>query len=177
MPGDIVEKGVDIGGSYVRQTDSFGQFDFSAAISFLHSFREANAPGQPMVEVVDKSPETAAGEDAYLRRKATTAINWSYKNYSIGVTGHFLDGFQDFDANGNPRRVGSSWTWDLQLGYTFSNELGAYLKDTTIKVGSINIFDRTPPLAIADGNNPNNYPGYIYTSEGRRIYASLDKKF
>jgi iron complex outermembrane receptor protein len=175
--GESIAKGVDLGASYVRQTDSFGQFDFSTAISFLHSFRQANAPGQPLVELVDTSPEITSGEDAYLRRKATTAIDWSYKNYSIGVTGHFLDGFQDFDANGNPRRVGSSWTWDLQLVYAVHNELGAYLKDTTIKVGSINIFDRTPPTAIADGNNPNNYPGTLYTSEGRRIYASLDKEF
>lgn len=171
--GGTIAKGADIGGSYVRQTN-WGLFDFSAQLAFLHSFRQASSPGQPLQELVDTSVD-GAGQDAYLRRRAETGIDWSYGNYSFGVIGRFNDGFQDFDANGNPRRVGSCWMWDLQLGYTIKNE--AYLKNTTITAGLINLFDRNPPLVISRGNSTDNYPGYIYTSEGREVYVSLDKKF
>jgi hypothetical protein len=135
------------------------------------------------VEEVDKTPPIDAAEDAYLRRRATTTTEWRYKNYDIVVTGLFMDGFQDYDANGNPFRVGSSWTWDVRLGYTVHNELGPYLKGTSIAVGSINVFNRQPPVAIGGtsgsvgASNTNGYPGDLYTSQGREIYVSLDKKF
>jgi hypothetical protein len=119
----------------------------------------------------------AGGQDAYLRRRVLTSLDWSYKNYELTATGHFTDGFQDFDLNDNPRRVGSSWTWDLRLGYTFKGELGPYLRGTTLAVGSINIFNRPPPVVIAGGSSSDNYPGYLYTSEGREVYVSLDKRF
>ena len=118
-----------------------------------------------------------SAEDAYLRRKALTTFDWSYRDYTLGITGHFTDGFQDLDVNGNPRRVGSSWIWDLRLSHEIHGEFGSYLKGTTIAVGSLNILDRHPPLDIDEGNNSNNYPGAYYNSYGRRIYVSLDKRF
>jgi len=174
--GKSIAEGADISAGYVLPTDTLGRFDFWALMSYLHSFRQASFPGQPLKEQVDTSID-GAGEDAYLRRRATMDASWTYKNYHAGITGHFIDGFQDLDINGNPRRVGSSWTWDVRLSYAFDGKFGPYLKNTTITVGSRNVFDRNPPVSLADGNNPNNYPGTIYTSEGQTIYVSLDKKF
>lgn len=173
--GEAIAEGADITASYVRVID-WGRLDFSINMGYLHSFRQASFPGQPLKEQVDTSID-GAGEDAYLRRKAIVTAGWAYKGYDIGVTGHFIDGFQDFDANGNPRRVGSSWTWDVRLSRSLDGKFGPYLKGTTISIGLINVFDRNPPVSLANGNNPNNYPGYIYTSEGRQVYISLDKRF
>lgn len=173
--GDAIAEGADLSAGYVWPT-GLGQFDLAAMMSYLHSYKQASFPGQPLKEQVDTSVD-GAGQDAYLRRKALTTLSWTYKNYGASITGHFTDGFQDFDVNGNPRRVGSSWTWDVRLSYTLDNRFGPELKNITIAVGSINIFDRNPPVSIANGNSFNNYPGTIYNSEGRELYVSLDKRF
>ena len=175
--GKSIAKGVDIGASYVHQTDSLGRFDYAVLFEDLHSFRQATSPGQPLQEFVDKSPLVTNGEDAYLRRKATTTLDWIYKNCDIGVTARFLDGFQDTNLNGTPRRVGSSWIWDVRLGYTFNNAFGPYLRGTKIAVGSLNVLDRHPPVELDGGGNSNNYPGTLYDSYDRRLYVTLDKKF
>lgn len=175
--GESIAEGADIDASYMFKTDSFGRFEYSVMFEDLHSFRQASFPGQPLQEMVDKSPLVTNGEDAYLRRRATTTMDWIYHNFDVTVSGRFLDGFQDFDLNDNPRRVGSSWIWDLRLGYTFNNGFGPYLGGTTIAVGSLNILDRHPPLELDAGANSNNYPGTLYTSFDQRIYVSLDKKF
>jgi outer membrane receptor protein involved in Fe transport len=39
------------------------------------------------------------------------------------------------------------------------------------------VFDKDPPQAFGFGGNSTNYPSFLYTSEGRFIYASLNKKF
>ncbi|HTQ29857.1 MAG TPA: TonB-dependent receptor [Opitutaceae bacterium] len=173
--GDSIAEGADLAASYVRVT-SVGRFDFAGLMGFLHSFKQASFPGQPLKEQVDTSVD-GAGQDAYLRRKVTTTASWTNHGYGASVTGHFLDGFQDYDVNGNPRRVGSSWTWDVQLSYVFDRRFGPYLKDSKISVGSINVLDRNPPVAIDRGNDFSSYPGTIYTSEGRELYLSLDKNF
>ena len=51
------------------------------------------------------------------------------------------------------------------------------LNGTTITVGCRNVFDQDPPEAFGFGGNSTNYPSFLYTSEGRFVYASLNKKF
>jgi len=52
------------------------------------------------------------------------------------------------------------------------------LNNTTITIGCDNIFGQDPPDAYgAFLGNPNGYPGFIYDSLGRFVYASLTKKF
>lgn len=174
--GRTVAEGVDLGLSYVLPTESIGRFDFSASLSYLHSFKQASAPDQPEEELVDQSTD-GEGQDAYLRKKARTAATWTFKGYQLGIFGNFIDGFHDFDLAGNDRRVASTWTWDVQLSYAVHDEFGPYLKDSKITVGAINVFDRDPPLSQFAGANPFNYPGFIYSAEGRMLYVSLDKKF
>jgi len=173
--GDTIAEGMDIAASYVRMTD-WGKFDVAGMMGYLHSFKQASFPGQPLKELVDTSVD-GAGQDAYLRRKAIATASWSHRGYAVDLTGHFIDGFQDYDVSGKPRRVGSSWTWDLRLSYTFDHRFGSYLRDTKVSVGSVNIFDRNPPVSIARGNSFSNYPGVIYNSLGRQIFISLDKNF
>lgn len=100
--------------------------------------------------------------------------------------------------------IHSQTTLDVQLSYTFgldsdevSGTIAGYSKagksvapeapvvikrkpwyaDTTVTVGVNNVTDETPPSANALQGNTTNYPGNIYTSEGRFAYVSLTKKF
>ena len=167
---------MDWAASYVLPTNSYGRFDISAAISYLYSFKQASAPGQALVEYVEQTVD-GQGQDAYLRKKGRGQIGWTYKGYGAVIVGNFTNGFHDYDFNGNDRRVGSMMTWDVQLSYALSDEYGRYLKGTKLSVGAFNVFDRSPPVSLYGGNNPVNYPGFIYSSEGRMVYVSLSKKF
>jgi len=174
--GKTVAYGTDMGINYTIKTQSFGRFDIGAAATYLGSFKQALTPGAPLTENVDQTTD-GQGQDAFLRWKGTTEFNWRLNAYQASVTGHYINGFHDFDLDGNDRRVASTMTWDVQLSYKLEDELGGYLKGSTIAVGAYNVLDKAPPLSQYGGANPNNYPGYIYTAEGRMWYVSLDSKF
>lgn len=174
--GQTIAYGTDMGFNYSFKTTSIGRFDVGAAATYTWSFKQATLPGTPMLQLVDQTTD-GEGQDAYLRWKGTAQANWSMGGYKANIIGHYINGFHDFDLNGDDRRVGSSITWDVQFSYTLREEFGSYMKDTTVTVGAFNVLDRNPPLSQFGGANPNNYPGFIYTAEGRMWYVSLDKKF
>jgi outer membrane receptor for ferrienterochelin and colicin len=174
--GSTIADGVDIGAAYLLNTNNIGRFDFAVGFSYLHSFRQASIPGAPLLELVDTTQD-GEGQDAYLKRKARADVTWTYKGLQTGVAANFTDGFANFDLSGNDVRTASTWTFDLRVAYTLDSKYGAYLKGTTVSVGAKNFLDRDPPLSQYFGANPNNYPGHIYTSEGRIWYVSMDKKF
>lgn len=174
--GDTIAYGVDLGINYTFKAGNLGRFTAGAAATNLISYKHADTPGAALEQQIDQSVD-GEGEDAYLRWKGTAQLEWSRDNYQAAIVGYYINGFHDFDLNGDDRRVGSSITWDIQFSYNIGDRFGAYLKNTKVTVGAFNIFDRNPPLSQYGGANPWNYPGFIYTSEGRRWYVSLDKKF
>ncbi|HVU23964.1 MAG TPA: TonB-dependent receptor plug domain-containing protein [Opitutus sp.] len=174
--GQTLADGADFGASYVMNTDTAGRFDFAVGFSYLHSYRQASIPGQPLQELVDQTTD-GQGNDAFLKRKARVETTWTYKGFQTVLAGNFIDGFTNYDLNGDEYRTGSSWTFDLRISYSLKEMFGPYLKDTTLVVGSTNILNRKPPLSQYFGANSTNYPGFIYTAEDRLVYVSLDKKF
>ncbi len=174
--GRTIADGADIGASYFIATSDIGRFDFAAGMSYLHSFKQASTPGGALQQLVDTTQD-GEGQDAYLRRKARIDATWTYAHWKANIAANFIDSFQNFDIDGNPVRTGSSWTFDARVSYTLHGEAGEYLQDTTISVGAINVLDRHPPLSQYYGANPDNYPGFIYTSEDRMLYVSLTKRF
>ena len=174
--GQTIAYGTDMGFNYTYKTSNIGRFSVRCGGDVPLVLQASLVPGAPMLQYVDQTTD-GEGQDAYLRWKGTAQVDWSLGGYKATLFGHYINGFHDFDLNGDDRRVGSSVTWDLQFSYTVHEEFSAYLKDTTITVGAFNLFDRDPPLSQYFGNNPNNYPGFIYTSEGRMWYVSLDKRF
>jgi outer membrane receptor protein involved in Fe transport len=173
--GDYLADGVDVGASYVLPTDSMGRFDFAAGASYLHTFKLATLPGTPLVEYIDtnNSPD-AEGQDAYLHWKGRFDVTWAFRGFGANLAANYLDGYTDYDFNGNPRQVGSSVTWDLQFSYTMRS---GWLKSTKFAVGSNNILNRHPPLVQYYGANSVNYSGFLYTAEDRLVYATASVKF
>ena len=175
--GRTIAKGVDFSTSYLLKTDRAGRFDFSAMASYLQSYRQALLPGVPLVQYVNQDATGGNANDGYLRWKARSTVDWSYKNYTATITGIFTDGFQDYDLDGNLFKVASTVTCDAQVTYTIHGELGSYLRDTKLTVGVQNAFNKTPPAAYGQGNNANGYPAFLYDSTDRLVYVSLSKKF
>jgi outer membrane receptor protein involved in Fe transport len=175
--GKTNAKGFDISSSYRLPTDNWGRFDFQVAASRLQSYKYASLPGVDQTEYVNQDASGGAGADGYLRWKSRLNVDWTFKNYAVTLVGNFTDGFQDFDLNGDPFQVKSTWTYDAQVSYTFHDELGAYFRDTKVTLGGKNVTNVNPPVSYGGGNNSTGYPSFLYTSEGRMVYVELSKKF
>lgn len=168
-------QGLDISSSYRLQTRTFGRFNFTVMASYLRSIKIAQLPGQPAFEMADQAIDSNAS-DGYLRWKGSANVSWTVREITTAVTAHYTDGFQDFDSNGEPNRVASTWIYDAQLNCGLGR-WGAWLRNTKLILGARNLTNVKPPLAYGFGTNQTGYPGSLYDAEGRFVYASLNKKF
>ncbi|MEY2880782.1 MAG: hypothetical protein RLZZ15_3162 [Verrucomicrobiota bacterium] len=176
--GKTIAKGYDISANYSLKTDSTGRYEFQTIWSRLQSYRQSSVPGAPLVELVGQDTGSGTGgNEGYLKWKGRAQINWTYKGVNALLGTNYTDGFDDFDANGDPFKVKSTWIFDAQAGYNFHDKLGAWLKDTKLSVGVRNLFDKDPPFSSGSGGNSTGYPGFLYSSEGRFWYVSLSRKF
>ena len=173
-------RGADLGISYERQT-SIGTFRSTTQASFLDSFQFSSYPGIREQEL-RSSPTDQFSDDAYLKWKGTSRVDWEWRGLSASATARYRDGFHEFDVNGNEHWVRQTWFFDLQASYEFRASAGAnfnngwptsrYLLDhTSITLGCTNIFDHDPP------RSNDNFPRFIYDPTGRFIYVSLKKTF
>jgi outer membrane receptor protein involved in Fe transport len=176
--GDYLAQGVDVGASYVWVTERWGRFDVSVAASYLSNLKLATLPNTPLAELVgtDNSPD-AEGNDAYVRLKGRADISWSYHGYAASIAASYLGHFIDYDFNGNNRLAGGSVLWDTQVSYTVPGGWGRYLEGTKLTVGVNNVFNHSPPVVQYFGANSTNYPGFLYSAEGRLVYVSVGRKF
>lgn len=175
--GKTVASGFDLGASYAQATANWGHFDYSLGGSYLWHFKQAVVLGTPLQELVGTDASGGQGMDGYLRWKGKATIDWNFKSYAVGIVGNYTAGFLDYDPNGDPYMVKSLTTVDVRLGYTLHNELGSYLADTTITIGALNVFNKTPPYSSGGGSNSAGYPGFMYDSTDRFMYVQLGKKF
>lgn len=177
--GETKVAGLDYSLNYVLKTDRLGRFEFSTIWSQYTHYLQRSAAGGQFYELVNQATGGGTGsDDGYLRWRGRTELNWSYRGLSAGYTATYTDGFWDVDGNtGNDFFVSPTWISDLQVGYNFQNKFGAWLADTKLTVGVRNVFDRNPPFASGNAGNSTGYPGFLYSSEGRFWYVSLNRKF
>jgi outer membrane receptor protein involved in Fe transport len=174
--GQTKAQGVDISLGYLVPTDTMGLFEFSTVWTMLDKFERTSVAGTPLVDLVGQD-STGVGEDGYLEWKGRVNAEWTYKGISVYLSGLYNDTFMDVDANGDPLKVDSRFLVDGQVSYTFRDKFGPWLKDTKVTLGARNIFDRDPPHSEGFGGNSTGYPSFLYTSEGRFVYVSLNRKF
>ncbi len=174
-------QGVDFEASYVIPTQNMGRFDVSMGWAFLDSYKSANLPDSPLTELVGEDVgflnDAGVGEDGYLEWKGRVNLDWTYKGFDAHVSAAYTDGFRDFDGNGDPFQVESTWIFDAQASYDFRDKLKPYLNNTKLTLGVRNLFDKDPPYSSGFDGNSTGYPSFLYTSEGRFVYVSLSRKF
>jgi len=176
--GNTVAKGYDLTANYTLKTDAAGRFALSTVWSRLQSFKQATAPNSPLVELVGQDTQAGTGgNEGYLKWKGRIQAEWAYKGFTTVLGTNYTDGFADFDANGDPFQVKSTWIFDGQVSYNFRNTMGSWLQDTKVTVGARNLLDRDPPFSSGSGGNSTGYPGFLYSSEGRFWYVSISRKF
>ncbi|MDP3073338.1 MAG: TonB-dependent receptor [Opitutaceae bacterium] len=174
--GRTVVEGWDFSGGYQLLTDALGRFDFSTIWTLTTRFDRAAVAGATLRSVLGQD-STSTAADGYLKLKGRGIVNWSYRNWGVVLVCHYTDGFDDFDPLGNAYRVRDRYLTDAQVSYTFRGSQKAWLRDTRLTLGARNVADWDPPQAYGNGGNSSSYPGGLYTSEGRFIYFSANRKF
>ena len=174
--GRTEASGWDFSAAYQLPTDTLGRWEFMTVWAWTRRFKRAAVEGVPVVDVLGLD-STGSGDNGFLEWRGRVNLNWAYKGFSVFVSGNYMDGFEDEDANGNVRFVDDTFTMDAQVSYSFRQHRKWFLRDTKVSVGARNILDRDPPLAIGGGQNSTGYPGHLYNAENLFWYAGVTRKF
>jgi hypothetical protein len=111
---------------------SFGTFTSLTQATYLDSFQFAFLPSQAEVELRGRAPLVGAGSDeAYLKWKANSRLDWAWHGFDLGVTAHYLDGFHEilnttrdsgipFPNGIKEHYVKETWFFDVQASYNLT---------------------------------------------------------
>lgn len=133
--------GLDLSLSYVRET-ALGTFNASLYASRLFDFKEQLVNGP----LVDNSDRIAKPNSLKLR----SSLSWSAGGFRAAVAGNHIGDYTDdlgsLECSTTPCAVASWTTWDVQLGYDFTDRFARMLDGTRLSVTVRNAFDRDPPF-------------------------------
>ena len=135
-------RGIDFGIQY-RYQSPFGTFTSLTQVTYLDSFRLALTPGDPALEVSNQ-PTAPTADDAYLKWKGRTSLDWTWNQFDIFATMNYTDGFHEilFTAPFLPDTkkehwVKTTWIFDVQGTYNIaftppveSQPVAGYSKDS-----------------------------------------------
>ena len=92
--GSQKARGVDFGLSYQVET-RFGTLTWLTQATYLDSFQFAQLPGEPEVNCAVGLRPLALSDEAYLKWRANSQIDWAWKGFDLTLTAHYLDGFHE----------------------------------------------------------------------------------
>lgn len=130
--------GVDIDLQYGVESD-FGAISLTLYVSHLLDFKEqafASAPLEDQLDTIFK-PNSL---------KARRGLQWNNGDVHAALFGNYIGDYTDTFSDPE-RKVGSWTTWDVDIGYDFSDRGPGFLDGFTASVNVRNIFDRDPPFA------------------------------
>jgi len=143
--GSQKARGVDFGISYQVET-RFGTLTWLTQATYLDSFQFAELPGEPELELRSRVRPLALSDEAYLKWRANSQIDWTWKGFDLALTVHYLDGFHEKQKpsfllaipypNGiKEHYVKETWFFDVRASYRFllpspPQAVAGYAKDT-----------------------------------------------
>jgi iron complex outermembrane receptor protein len=179
--GILQTRGIDFSGHYTWDS-AVGRWNAGLSGTMVNSWRNAIAPGLPLVESVNTNNSTGASPNP-LRLRARGSLGWrrgsagltGVANYTGSYTNNNNLGIANGQLNAN-QGVGSYTTVDLNAAYDFGATGGGLLRDFRLQLNVQNLFDRAPPYVLF-------YTGAYYTkfdpqnasAVGRQISLQLSK--
>ncbi len=127
--GSQKARGVDFGLSYQVET-RFGTLTWLTQATYLDSFQFAQLPGETEVELRSGVRPLALSDEAYLKWRANSQIDWAWRGFDLTLTAHYLDGFHEKQKpsfllampypNGfKEHYVKETWFFDVRASYRF----------------------------------------------------------
>jgi iron complex outermembrane receptor protein len=125
--GSQKARGVDLGLQYQIQTQ-FGTFTSLTQATYLDSFQFAELPGDTEVELRSGVLPGFTSDEAYLKWRANSRLDWAWHGFDVSTTVHYLDGFHEvlngffgkpFSKRLLEHYVKQTWFFDVQASYNF----------------------------------------------------------
>lgn len=175
--------GIDFGLNWTLRTENLGRFSVNVDGTFMDKYSQQLSPpiaalfeARASGKINRATPLTDPGDllkkNGKPKWKWNTSATWRDGPYQVGAsviyTGSVLD--TDFlSSSGEPWRVKPLTTVNLYGQYRFEQD--GWAKDTRVRVGARNIFDKDPPLSSSG------YIGSLYNPYARYWYVSVSKSF
>lgn len=164
---NVESNGVDLGASYVWNTDKIGQFTLSTKASYVYDFNQRNnlpeisslIGGETDLQV---SPEI----------QGSLTLTWQIGNHSATAVTNYFDSFKDIgelNIEEINELVDNITTVDLQYGYSLKtgNQGSAII---SFDIGIRNIFDEKTTRIL-------NQNSRVLDQNGRVAYGSIKYQF
>ena len=148
---------MDFAATYVKPT-GIGQFTFSGDFTWLYSWKDQAAKGEPFTEY--------RGTYNYPEWRGVSSIFWEKGTWGAGVTVNWISSYDQLYAASSPT-IDDMVTVDLQVSHEFPHGFRA-------TVGVLNVADTAPPFS--DGESEG-YDFVTHDPRGRFVYLELTKKF
>lgn len=165
-----VSQGFDFQASTRIPTDHWGNFGVGVAGTVFTKYQVATTASAPYVDQLNKIYNP-------LRFKARFSGSWNHGPMFANVYVNYQNAY-DNNLTSPVQKVQSYTTVDGRIAYELQDKTGL-LKDMTVAIGAVNLFDKAPPFVnIAQGNNGGGgFDPTLTNPVGRIISVSLDKKF
>lgn len=182
--------GWDASADYEKAT-SAGDFSFHVGGTRIDHERRQLAIGDPSIDFVD-----APGEGGEGKIKANAALNWNFRNWTLGWASTYFGSYRQFGAPGGPLsqqygdfftsvtdaqgglRVPSQLVHDFYASYVFNDvsagRASGLLTNLTIQLGIKNVFNKLPPF---DAHFPPNYYSAYGDPRLRQYRLTIRKGF
>jgi iron complex outermembrane recepter protein len=189
--------GLDFDFTYRFPKLAVGNFTFNTTWTKLIDFHAYNANGAPRTEQLGTNSTAVGGATPEWRGSAT--LNWRRQDWSASFSAFYIGDYSDVGATttqtiaeslGSPNyivpvltngstvyryRVSDSMSYNASVSYRIRAQDNKWLRDTTIRLGVVNLFDAEPPLS----SDSRGYDPSVYNlmARGQTWSLQLTKKF
>jgi iron complex outermembrane receptor protein len=171
------QDGLDVQMNYKYDTNGFGRVNTTVAGTYLRQYVFQALPSEPPVEFQDGFYARGTGtgrEGVFARYRIHSRIDWSHRNWSVGVAHTYVPSLDDL-TNPTPFRAGNYNAFDVQVGHNFTNWNNRRLRGLQVAIGVNNIMNRYPPRIQSEGNQSHDINAY--DPIGRVVYVQAKYKF
>ena len=142
--GKSISRGFDFQFSTRFPTENWGAFNVGLAGTVFTKYSVAQTPASDPVDQLNVIYNP-------LRFKARASTTWAYGSWFSSLYINHQNAYTNNLATPS-QQVGSTTTLDLRVAYTLASE--GMLRDTTLSLGAVNLFDRKPPFVnVAQSQN------------------------
>jgi iron complex outermembrane receptor protein len=154
--GSTYTEGLDLDARYRISLAELGKLTLSASYTYIDSFKQVTAPGQPAIEGVDSN---VLG--TIPRYRGRISALWETGDWSMSVTNRSIEGYDQAVATAIPQqlKVGARDFQDLFIRYTG-------IKNLSLSLSILNVTNALPPY---DGSATNRYAASLYDLRGRYL--------
>jgi len=186
--------GWDLGTKYEFPKTPWGRFTFSSDWTYLvRSYYISTVPGQGQIF------QDRMNQAAVTRWKGTSVLTWRFQKWEADLSAFYVGKFDETAASttaatylalGSPSWLAKVYTnnaynywpvikdtlnYNLGVTYNFAHSENFWIRDTSVRLGVINIMDEKPPLA------PNNLgidtTAYLQLAVGRQFTFEISRHF